>query len=158
MQIMTYARRILALFIGPIAYEVARAQDAAAGTTTAETVVGCSIANPANPTGPSKVLRVYYVPAAGVTAHDSNYATITVSKYTAAGASKTTVATITTQTTGGGGSGDWTALVPMEITLSSTLANRIVEPKATLTYEIAKASSGVQLPAGKLVVVLGDAY
>lgn len=154
MQILTYAKRIFALFFGAVVYEVARAQDAAAGTTTAETVVGCSLVNPANPAGTSKILRAYYVPAAGVTAHDTDYATITVSKYTAAGASKTTLAQLTTVTA----NGDWTALVPKEITLTATLANRILEPGAAITYEIAKAASGVQLPAGKVVVVVGDAF
>jgi hypothetical protein len=45
----------------------------------------------------------------------------------------------------------------MEITLSATAANLILESGAILTYEVAKASTGVVVPAGKLVVVLADA-
>lgn len=152
--IFAQIQRFLALFLGAFAFEVTRAQDAAAGTTTAETVVGCSIAHPANPTGKSKILRAYYVPAAGVTAHDTDYATITISKYTAAGGSKTTIASLSTVIA----SGDWTALVPKQITLTSTLADRVLEAGAAITYQIAKPGNGVQLPAGKLVVVVGDAF
>lgn len=147
MQIMTYARRIFAFFFGSLVFNINRAQDAAAGTTTAETVVGCTVQS-------GKIVRAYYVPAAGLTANDTNYATITISRYTAAGGSKTTVAQITTQTTGGGGTGNWTAFVPVPITLSS---NTSLEAGATLTYEVAKAASGVQLPAGSLVVIASDA-
>jgi hypothetical protein len=155
MQIMTYARRIFALFVGSFSWDVLRVVDGAAGTTTSETVVGYVRKAPGGNATPAKVLRVYYLPAASLTAHDTNYATITVSKYTAAGGSKTTVASATTAITGG--TGNWTAFVPMEITLSATAANLILESGAILTYEVAKAASGVAIPAGKLVVVLTDA-
>lgn len=155
MQIMTYARRIFAMFVGTHTFEVQRAVDGAANTTTAETVVGYAVRAPGNATT-SKVLKVLYLPGAALTADDTDYATITVSKYTAAGGSKTTVATATTAITGG--TGNWTAFVPMEITLSATAANLILQSGAMLTYEVAKAGSGVAIPAGKLVVVIGDAY
>lgn len=156
MQILTYAKRILALFIGTFAWEVQRVVDAAAADATAETVVGYVPKAPGANASTAKVLRVYYLPGAALTAHDTDYATILVSKYTAAGASKTTVATITTKITGG--SGNWTAFVPMEITLSATAANLILASGAILTYEVSKAGNGVALPAGKLVVVLTDTY
>lgn len=145
MQIMTYARRIFAFFLGSLTFNVVRAQDGAAGTTTAETAVAMSVQK-------GKLVKAYYVPAGAVTAHDTNYATITVSRYTAAGGSKTTVASITTKITGG--SGNWTAFVPVEITLATDTA---LEAGACLTYEIAKAASGVQLPAGSLVLITSDA-
>lgn len=147
MQIMTYARRIFALFFGSLTYSVSRAQDAAASTTTAETVVGCSVQQ-------GKLVRAYYVPAASLTASDTNYATITISRYTAAGGSKTTIASVTTMTTASGGSGNWTAFVPVPIPLASDAA---LQAPATITYEVAKAGSGVQLPAGSLVLVASDA-
>ena len=145
MQIMTYARRIFAYFLGSLAFNVPRAQDAAAGTTTAEAAVAMTVQK-------GKLVKAYYVPAGAVTAHDTNYATITISRYTAAGGSKTTVASITTKITGG--SGNWTAFVPVEITLATDTA---LEAGACLTYEIAKAASGVQLPAGSLVLITSDA-
>lgn len=145
MQIMTYARRIFAYFLGSLAFNIPRAQDAAAGTTTAEAAVAMTVQK-------GKLVKAYYVPAGAVTAHDTNYATITVSRYTAAGGSKTTVASITTKITGG--SGNWTAFVPVEITLATDTA---LEAGACLTYEIAKAASGVQLPAGSLVLITSDA-
>ncbi len=156
MQILTYARRLFALFLGTFAFEVQRVVDAAASTTTAETVVGCIPQPPGGGTNRAKVTRVYYVPGAALTAHDTDYATITVSKYTAAGGSKTTVASITTKITGG--SGDWTAFVPVELTLSATAADLVLESEAVLTYEVAKAASGVAIPAGKIVVVLSDVF
>lgn len=156
MQILTYAKRIFALFFGTLVFEVQRVVDAAANTATAETIVGFVPKAPGANASRAKVLRVYYLPGGALTAHDTDYATITVSKYTAAGGSKTTVATITTAITGG--SGDWVAFVPEEITLSATAANLILESGAILTYEVSKAGSGVALPAGKLVVVLTDTY
>lgn len=147
MQIMTYARRIFAYFLGSLAFNIHRAQDAAAGTTTAEAAVAMTVQK-------GKLVRAYYVPAGAVTAHDTNYATITISRYTAAGGSKTTIASCTTKTTGGGGTGNWTAFVPVEVTLASDVD---LEAGACVTYEIAKAASGVQLPAGSLVLITSDA-
>lgn len=156
LQFLTIARNALSLFFGTLVLEVQRVVDGAAGTTTAETVVGFVPQAPGANASKAKMLRVYYLPGAALTAHDANYATITVSRYTAAGGSKTTVATATTKITGG--TGDWTAFVPVEIALSATPANLILESGSILTYEVAKAASGVAIPAGKLVVVLADTY
>jgi len=145
MQILTYARRIFAWFYGSLTFNVVRAVDGAAGTTTAEVAVGVS-------PQAGKLVKAYYVAAAGLTAHDTNYATITVSRYTAAGGSKTTIASITTQITGG--SGNWTAFVPVPLTLA---ADNAIPAGALITYEVAKAASGVALPAGSLVLVTSDA-
>lgn len=145
MQIMTYARRIFAYFYGSQTFNVVRAVDGAAGTTTAEIAVGvCPQA--------SKLVKAYYISAGTLTAHDTNYATITVSRYTAAGGSKTTIATVTTKITGG--TGDWTACVPVPITIQ---ADNAIPAGALITYEVAKAASGVAIPAGSLVLVTSDA-
>lgn len=156
LQFLTIARNALSLFFGTLVFEVQRVVDGAANTTTAETVVGFVPKAPGANSSRAKVLRVYYLPGAALTADDTDYATITVSKYTSAGGSKTTVATATTAITGG--TGNWTAFVPMEITLSATAANLILQSGAMLTYEVAKAGSGVAIPAGKLVVVLTDTF
>lgn len=147
MQILTYARRIFSWFYGTMVFNVVRAVDATAGTATSEIAVGVA-------PNKSKLVKAYYLPGSALTADDADYATITVSRYTAAGGSKTTIATITTETTGGGGTGNWTAKVPVTITLS---ADTDIAAGALVTYEVAKAGSGVALPAGSLVLVLSDA-
>lgn len=104
------------------------AVDGAAGTTTAETIIGRACG--AMPIGHT----LYLSPQAALTADNTNYATITISKRTA-GASKTTVATLTTQISGGG---SWVAFTPIEIPLTAAVA-----AGDTLQIEIAKAASGV---------------
>lgn len=119
--------------------------DGAANTATAETPIGMVYA-------PAQVVAVYYVPLAALTANDTDYATITVSKRTSAGASKTTVATLVTTVAGG----SWTAFARKAFTLTATAADLIVASGSTLTFEIAKAGSGVAVPAGDLVVEFGS--
>lgn len=122
-----------------------KAADAAASTATAETVLAIV---PAAAT----VTGVRFVPIAAVTADNTNNAVITVSKRTAAGASKTTVATLTTNVAGG----SWTAWVAKAATLSGTPANLEVEANAVLSIEITKGGTGVQLPAMLMVVEYSD--
>jgi len=113
------------------------AADASAATATAETPVGR--------VGAAVTLgTIYYVPLAALTADNSNYATITVSKRTGAGGA-VTVASVTTQITG---SGNWTAFVPVAIPISAgSLAAGDV-----LTVAITKTGSGVVVPAGVLEI------
>ncbi|MBK8260227.1 MAG: hypothetical protein IPK80_02695 [Nannocystis sp.] len=141
----THPPRSEAIFFGALPFNIVRAVDGTAGTTTAEVAVGVA-------PNKSKLVKAYYLPGSALTANDTDYATITVSRYTAAGDSKTTIATVTTKITGG--TGDWTAKVPVAITLS---ADNAVAAGALITYEVAKAGSGVALPAGSLVLVLSDA-
>jgi hypothetical protein len=115
--------------------------DAAANTATAEHAIGHS---PAAGT----VRSVKYVPTAALTADNTNYATITVWKRDSAGANQTKVAEVTTQITG---SGNWTAFAPVALTLQAA-ANIALAAGSSLTVQIAKAGSGVQVPAGTLVV------
>lgn len=127
---------------------VARAQDAAAATTTAETTFGVARLG-------TRLLSAYYQPAAALTADNTNYATITVSKRTSAGGTKTTIASVAT--TIAGGTGNWTAWAPVPITLSATTADLTIAAGSSITYEIAKAGTGVQLPAGTVVLIFGPA-
>lgn len=119
------------------------AADGAAGTATAETVA-CGTRNG------GRLLAVRFIPAAALTADNTNYATITVSRRNAAGGGKTTVASVTTQITG---SGSWTAFVPVNVPVS----NDALEPGGTLTYEIAKAGTGVVVPVGSFEFIFSDA-
>lgn len=97
-----------------------------------------------------RVVAAEYIPDATLTAHDTNYATLSLQVGTvgsfAAAASQTTKIT--------GGSGDWAADTPEALTLSSTPANLVVDAGDILQADIAKANSGVAVPAGVLVVHL----
>ena len=64
-------------------------------------------------------------------------------------AEKTTVATHSTQS---GGFGSWGAGVPVPLTLSATAAALELAVGEVLVIEIAKAGTGVVVPAGQLVV------
>lgn len=122
-------------------HEVVKAADGAAGTTTAETLVGL---NPLI----GRVTAARILPAANVTADATNNATVTLSKRDAAGGTKTTVATLITNVAGG----NWTAWVPKDMALSGTSANLDVVAGSVLTFEVAKGGTGVQLPALILAV------
>jgi hypothetical protein len=93
------------------------------------------------------VVGAYYVTNAALTGHASNNATLTVSKYTAAGASITTVASLTT-------TASWTAKTAVALTLSTVAGALDLEALAPLSFAIAKNSSGVVVPAGRLVVLV----
>jgi hypothetical protein len=116
--------------------------DAMANTTTSETYTGVYF--------PRKVrlLSVTYVAlATGITADNTNYATVTVSKRDSAAGNKATVATLTTTITSSGNvtTGAGKALV-------LTAANVVVDAGSSFTFEIAKAGSGVIVPAGRFTV------
>lgn len=119
------------------------ADDGAAATTTAETVIGQQGPNVGFTVG-----SVTFSPHAALTSNDTSYATITVSKRTAGGAA-TTIAVATTKTTGGGGTGDWAAWTPVTIPVS---AGALVSAKDVLTVTIGKSGSGVVVPQGALEV------
>lgn len=78
-----------------------------------------------------------------ITANDTTYATITVTKRDSAGGTAAVVATRTTQITGG--SGNITAFLPIALTL--TVANVVVAPNEVLTVLVSKASTGVAIAA-----------
>ncbi len=151
-----------ALWVGPVAWLVARSThiadhitaasmafpvDAAANTATAETVI------PRAAGGLHGVVTsVTFTPNASLTADDTDYATITVKKRDGSGGAAVTVATITTKITGG--SGDWTAFEPMSITLTATAADLLLLETDVLTLTVAKAASGVTIPASELRVTM----
>ena len=98
------------------------------------------------------VTGISFVPAAAVTADDTNYATLTVTKRDYNGANSATVVAQTTKITGG--SGDWTIHVPVSL---GTLSITALDDGEELVVGIAKAGSGVAIPAGQLVVSFGGA-
>jgi hypothetical protein len=91
------------------------------------------------------VKAVRYVPDAALTADNTNFATITVRVRNSDGTNALTVAAVTTAITGSGNWAQWVA-VNLPLTNVSLTAGQI------LTVQIAKAGSGVVIPAGALVV------
>lgn len=119
-----------------------KAADGAAATTTSETVIG-------HVNFACKIIAARYVPAAALTADNTNNATITVSKRVAGGGSKTTIASITTNVA----SGSWTQWAPKDLTLTATAADLQIAANSGITFEIAKGGTGVIVPAGTLELV-----
>ena len=117
---------------------VKAADDAMASTTTAEAFV-------ASVPYAGLIKAIYFIPGAAITADASDFATLTVRKYDAAGANDEIVGTLTTELVAGGGIGNATAGVRYAFTLVS--AQLPVVAGGSLTFEIAKAMSGVVVPA-----------
>lgn len=110
---------------------------ATAGTAFTESVIAANL-----PAG--RIKGVYVSCPIAVTANDTTYATLTVSKRTGAGAA-VIVATQTTKITGG--SCNIVAFVPVALTLSATDANLTIAASDVLTFLVSKASTGVALTA-----------
>lgn len=91
-----------------------------------------------------KVISVYFVPDAALTANASNNATLTLARRNADGTNQQTIASITTSTT------NWVQFVPVQLTLTAANASLLVGQ--TLTFTITKGGTGVVVPAGRLVV------
>lgn len=108
---------------------------ATAGTAVTETVH-------ANVQRAGKVVAAKLSAPIAVTANDTNYATVTVSKRTGAGGA-VVIASRTTQITGG--SGNIVAFVPVTLTL--TAANQLLAAGDVLTVAVTKTGSGVALTA-----------
>lgn len=114
--------------------------DAMAADTTAYTA-----ADQIRMAAPGRVLGATIQPLSTLTASDSNYATINV--VTGDGAAGTAVVAASQTTKSTGGSGNWAAGASEALTLSSTLADTRFVAGAVLSFNIAKASSGVVVPA-----------
>lgn len=84
------------------------------------------------------------IPNDTLTAHDSNFATVSLKVGDGAGGTPTAVASRTTKTTSGGGTGNWAVGVTFGLTLTS--ATTVVKKGQVLCFDIAKAASGVAVP------------
>ena len=114
---------------------------------TANKAVGECVALYVDPTympNGIQILGVRWLPGLNVTAHDTNYATVSVQTRTAAGVAGSTVSTYTTKSTGG--SGNLTAFVVYSAGVT-TAANAFVSSGYTVTTKVAKANAGVKLAA-----------
>lgn len=121
------------------------AADGAASTTTAETLLGELMPIASN------ISKIYILPEGTATASDSVYATITIATRNSAGGGATTIVAVTTKVTGSGGTGDWAKWTQIDV---GTLASSAVAAYGIMTYAIAKASTGTQLPQFRIVVEL----
>lgn len=108
------------------------AQDAAAGTTTAEQTIALT-------REAFTVSNISINPTGALTASDSVYATITIATRDGVGGSGTTLATLVTNVA----SGNWSAFTRKNLTLSTTA----IVAGGIITWTVAKASTGTQLPA-----------
>ena len=123
------------------------AADGMAATTTAATLFGQT-------SKIGKVTEAYITPDSTLTSDNTDYATITVKKLTADGATAATVASVTTKLAASGGSGNWVQYVKVPLTLAS--ADLSVEAGGAFTVEIAKAGAGVIVPVSFLTLVISD--
>ncbi len=119
--------------------------DAMASTTTAETYTGVFV--PVK----SRLRGVTYIATTGgITANATTFATITISKRNSAGASKTTIAVFATDTVT---TDDVAQGVPKAF-YAADLSNVIIDAGSNITFEIAKASTGVIVRAGTFTLEL----
>ncbi len=107
------------------------AADGAAGTATTESILGAV-------TAPGVVTAVRILPAAALTADNTNNAVITIAYRRAAGAAQT-IATFTTNVAAGNWVA-WTAIV------AASLTNTSLQKGDMLTIAIAKGGTGVIVP------------
>lgn len=136
----TAAAPTVATKLRKLTFTVAKPADNSAAQTTVEAVFG-------NIDEAATVTRIVYTPAAGLTANDTDYATIIVRKRDAAGANPTVVDQVTTQITGG--TGNWTAWDDVDF---GAIASAALVASSKLTFEITKTGAGVVVPAGALTL------
>lgn len=118
--------------------------DAMASTTTAETYLGTRIPYQ------SLLKSVYFTPtsATGLTASDTVFVTVTISVRDKTAANPLVIATLITKVV----LGNLVQGVP--VLLTPTAANAVIAAGGTLTYAIAKASTGTIFPAGVFAIEL----
>jgi hypothetical protein len=117
------------------------AADAAASTTTAETAF-------ARVPAAGTVTAIKISPTGAVTASDTLYATITIKWRDGAGGAASTLATLITNVAGG----SWVAFTTKDM---GAITNAAVPAGGVLTYTVAKASTGTQLPSYVIAPVFG---
>ncbi len=126
---------------------VKAAADGAASTATASTKMWT---NPYPFT--LRVARVLYQPDSTLTADNTNYANIILSKDDGADSAPAAVCTMNTQITGTGNFATDISKVATDPTMYA--ADRILAVGGNLWITITKPGSGVVVPAGRLVVML----
>lgn len=93
---------------------------------------------------------VVYTPGFALTAADATCAVLQLVYNNANGGADTIIATANTATTGSGGTGNWTAGVPVNIPVIA--ANSVVPADNAVFLKITKTGAGTVVPMGTLVV------
>lgn len=93
-----------------------------------------------------QVTAAKYLPSAAVTADNTNYQTLTLSKGDIVGGARTAIATRATTVAGG----SWTARIPVPLTITTTAAS--VTSGQQLYLQFAPTGTGVATPSGTFVV------
>lgn len=89
------------------------------------------------------ITDAFVEPAATLTASDTNYATIVVSRRDANAGNRVTVVSESTQTIGSGGTGSWSAFGTVSL---GSLSNTTLTAGQKLTVEVTKTGLGVSVP------------
>jgi|SRR5690242_19026396 hypothetical protein len=95
-----------------------------------------------------------YIPDAGLTSNDTAYRTYSIVNKGQAGAGATSMASAATKTSGGGGTGDFTAFKGVSLTLSGTPANLAFASGDVLALGSVHTGTGVADPGGVVEVTL----
>lgn len=97
-----------------------------------------------------KLVSARLISRGDVTASATVYGTVAIK------VGSTVLASLTTNTTGNGGTGDWSANSVFDLTLSTTAANLEVDADDRVDIVVAKASTGTQLPAYRICTVWAE--
>lgn len=102
-----------------------------------------------------RLLSAEWIPDAAITASDTNY-TIIHLYFTDTPASGTDKTAVTAQTTVTAGTGNITAETPEVLTVTSTEADRVLEPGEYIVWhnDGATGGTGLDLPIGRLILEL----
>jgi hypothetical protein len=96
-----------------------------------------------------KLKSIHIVPGLAVTAHDTNYATLTLTSENGAGGGSAAVFACTTKVTGSTGTGDWVVGVPIDCSTSKCstpfVPDLTLAAGRVLKWVQAKAAGGVSL-------------
>ncbi len=123
------------------------AADGMAATTTAYTATDMRC-----PRQSGRILGARVMPQAALASSDAAYATIEVVSADGLGGAGVVMASATTKTTGGGGTGDWVAGNPVPLTVTATPANQRFAAHTVIGQIIAKTGAGVIVPVCSIEV------
>lgn len=99
-----------------------------------------------------EVVSATVLPTSALTANDTNFATITLSKNDGAGGARTAFATLLTNVAGG----NWVAFSNKAMTVNTTLATRTIAVGGQVTVTVEKAAAGIQTGILTIVMVVKE--
>jgi hypothetical protein len=96
---------------------------------------------------PQRFVEGFIIPAGALTADDVNYATLAFGHYDPSTSTFTSVGSVTTQTTGSGGTGNWVAGQPFKLSDYTTITSSEMAAGIVMAYDVSKTiGPGKQLP------------